>query len=210
MRIPLPAQLDPLTVRRLAVAVEEAREPILLVGACAGMDLAVTDEDATGWQALRRLFAALHHGPPSAAWVTGAMQGGGVGVVAACDHVLATPDATFALPELLFGLVPGAILPALVGRMGASGVRHLAMRATAVPAARAYDLGLVDVVGDDLERALLHLRRLDAGAVVELRRLLRPDYLAKVEAGIAASRARLPHAAPRLARWADGEVPWSR
>lgn len=210
MQLQLPPKLDLRRLSAFATAVRDATEPVLFTGACAGLDLSADLRDDRAWKAMRELLVALHEGPPTAAFATGAIQGGGVGLVCACDVVVATPDATFALPELLWGLVPGTILPAVRGRVGARGVRSLTMHATAVSAAEAHALGLVDRVAERPSGVLRHLSRLDAGAVRALRRLLHPTYVADVDAGIAASRAQVPSAEVRLARWEAGEVPWSR
>jgi enoyl-CoA hydratase/carnithine racemase len=207
--VDLPPTLNGRTLRALATSLTCATEPVLLVGTCAGLDPAAALGDEEPWQALRDVFMALWHGPPSAAWVSGPLRGGGLGLACACDRVHATSDATFALPELLLGLVPGAIGPAVRARIGPGGLRRLALRATAIDAEEALSMGLVDEVGGTERAALAHLRRLDRRAVRHLRRLTAPSFLAEVDAGITASRVRLRRAGPRLARWAAGEVPWS-
>ncbi len=208
-RVQLPEKLDLVRIRLLAEEIGGAEEPLLLVGTCAGLDLGADLDDDTAWDLLRELFVALHTGPPSAALVTGPVLGGGVGVVAACDVVVATPGATFGLPELVFGLIPGAIAPAMLGRLTAGDVRRLALGTDHLDAQQALALGLADHVADDARGVERHLPRLDPAAVRALRELLRPDYIAALDVGIAASRSRIPHAVPRLARWANGEVPWS-
>ncbi|MCA9492647.1 MAG: enoyl-CoA hydratase/isomerase family protein, partial [Myxococcales bacterium] len=185
------------------------REPILLVGHCAGLDPVGDWAEDQPWDALREVLRALWEGPPSAAFVDGPTSGGGVGLACACDQVLATPEASFALPELLLGLIPGAVGPAVRARVGAGGLRRLAMGATAVAVDEALRMGLVDAPARSEQAALTHLGRLDPDAVRALRHALWPTRLEDVDAGIAMSRARLATAAPRLRRWALGETPWS-
>jgi len=209
MRLSLPQRLDRSGLEGLCASIERASGPILLVGSCLGMDLSADLQDDRAWSAIRELFARLHEAPPTAAFATGDIRGGGMGLVCACDHVLATRDATFGLPELLLGLVPGAILPALRARIGAARVRQLAIRATAIDAEEAVRIGLVDEIVENERGAMRHLGRLDASSVAALRALLQPDYLAEIDRGIAASRARVPHARPRIERWENGEAPWS-
>src|ERR671933_604157 len=50
---------------------------------------------------------------PVIACVAGKVMGGGVGLVAACDMVLATPETSFMLPEVIVGLVPALTVPFL-------------------------------------------------------------------------------------------------
>lgn len=209
MRLTLPERLDRPGLEGLCASIEQARAPILLVGSCLGMDLSADLQDDRAWDAIRELFARLHEAPPTVAFATGDIRGGGMGLVCACDRVLSTEDATFALPELLLGLVPGAILPALRTRIGASQVRRLAIRATSIDAEEAVRIGLVDEIVENERAAMRHLGRLDASSVVALRALLHPDYLAQLDRGIAASRARVSHARPRIDRWQNGEAPWS-
>ena len=87
------------------------------------MDLsAAADGDITAaMDAFASALTAIRRAP-TVAFVDGDAHGGGCGLAAACDLVAATPKASFALPELLLGLVPGAILPALLDRMPAQKV----------------------------------------------------------------------------------------
>ena len=51
------------------------------------------------------------------ALVSGSVAGGGMGIVCACDYVVADSQSQFSLPEGLLGLIPGMILPALLNRL---------------------------------------------------------------------------------------------
>jgi len=205
----LPPKLGRDSLRGLVDALRQSDEPVMLRGACAGADLGGDLGDDEAWSSLRELFLALHLGPPTVAVVTGPVKGGGVGLVAACDVVLGADEASFALPELVFGLIPGAIAPALIRRIGGSGVARLALRPDPMPLEEALSAGLVDHHIRDERRVLRHLARLDPDAVRAMRRLLQPTYLQDIDAGIASSRAQLFHAEPRLKKWAQGEAPWS-
>jgi len=67
----------------------------------------------------------MHQAPkPLLAAVDGRSIGGGMGLACACDWVVATERATFALPELLWGLMPAIIWPVLTDRMAPHVVRH--------------------------------------------------------------------------------------
>lgn len=97
---------------------------------CAGMDLAQMEETATLpnaselWQhdseIYRDVVAAifsLHI--PTLAVVQGPAVAGGLGLVLACDMVLASDAATFSLPEPKRGIVAGLVTPLLMHRVGA-------------------------------------------------------------------------------------------
>lgn len=160
--------LDPDGIAALADAVRRAEAGgarALVIesagpGFCAGMDLAgALALDADGARATLGAYAAclerLRGGPMATiAVVEGPASGGGVGLAAACDLVIAGPAATFALPELRFGLLPAVILPALRARLGLQPIRRLALFGEAVSVAQAAAWGLVDVVTEGPEAAL--------------------------------------------------------
>jgi enoyl-CoA hydratase/carnithine racemase len=140
-----------------AIAVPEAHA-IALIGAgdgayCRGMDLAsvvVCGGDLPG--AIARFAAVLSRiglsTKPVIAMVDGDATGGGLGLAAACDVVLATFRSRFALPEALFGLVPGVVMPVLLERMPTQKARLLAITGASRSASWALAQGLVDEVVD--------------------------------------------------------------
>jgi methylglutaconyl-CoA hydratase len=103
-------------------------------------------------QAVRRLDALP---VPAVALVQGGCFGGGTGLVAACDVVVAADDAVFAISESRWGLMAGIILPQLVDAMGARHVRRYALTGERFDAAEARRVGLVHEVVPraDLEAA---------------------------------------------------------
>jgi isohexenylglutaconyl-CoA hydratase len=78
--------------------------------------------------------------------VTGAAIGGGCGLAAACDRVIAADDAVLAMPEVTLGVAPARIAPFVVRRLGASRARWLMLGGLRLPAAAALEAGLADVV----------------------------------------------------------------
>ncbi|EPH43875.1 enoyl-CoA hydratase/isomerase [Streptomyces aurantiacus] len=95
------------------------------------------------------------------AHVRGKANAGGVGLVAACDIVIADDSATFSLSELLFGLIPAVVLPYLIRRTGFQHAHYLAATTQTIDARQAHAWGLVDAVGPDSEALLRrHLQRL--------------------------------------------------
>jgi methylglutaconyl-CoA hydratase len=101
-------------------------------------------------QALAELMQTLNSLPkPTVALVQGAAYGGGVGLIACCDIVLAVQGATFCLSEVRLGLIPAVISPYVVQAMGARACRRYFQSAEAFTAPEARQLGLVhEVVAD--------------------------------------------------------------
>lgn len=83
---------------------------------------------------------------PTLALVHGGCFGGGTGIVAACDIVVASEDAIFAITEARWGVMAGPIFPQLNAAMGEHNVRRLALTCERFGAAAAREMGLVDEV----------------------------------------------------------------
>lgn len=206
---------------------EAADGPAVLVLAggaqvfCAGGDFQAVAQSAAVLdpEALYGLWQRLAQGPfVSVAAVRGKVNAGGVGLVAACDLVLAEPGASFALSELLFGLYPACVLPFLIRRVGEQRAHYLTLSTQAVDAAQALAWGLADVVEDPVDNALrkhlLRLRRLSKPAVAaykSYRTVLSPVLTAARPAAVAANRALFADADLRagIRRYvAEGKFPW--
>lgn len=80
------------------------------------------------------------------ACVEGAAMGGGCGLAAACDVVLATDTAVLATPEVTLGLPPAQIAPFVAARLGERQALRLMASGQRVNAAEALRIGLVDEV----------------------------------------------------------------
>ncbi|MFM8756729.1 MAG: enoyl-CoA hydratase/isomerase family protein [Limnohabitans sp.] len=76
--------------------------------------------------------------------VDGAAMGGGCGLAAACDIVLATEAAQFAMPEVTLGLPPAQIAPFVAARIGERQALRLMATGQRIGAAEGIRLGLVD------------------------------------------------------------------
>ncbi len=83
---------------------------------------------------------------PTVALVQGACFGGGTGIVAACDVVIATEDAIFSIAETRWGLMPGIIIPQLNDAIGVRQVRRYALTGERFGAEEARRIGLVHEV----------------------------------------------------------------
>jgi methylglutaconyl-CoA hydratase len=83
---------------------------------------------------------------PTVALVQGGCFGGGTGIVAACDVVIAADNAMFSIAETRWGLMAGIILPQLADAIGARQVRRYALTGERFGAQEARRIGLVHEV----------------------------------------------------------------
>jgi methylglutaconyl-CoA hydratase len=83
---------------------------------------------------------------PTLALVQGGCFGGGTGIVAACDVVIAADDAMFSIAETRWGLIAGIILPQLADAIGVRHVRRYALTGERFGAHEAQRIGLVHEV----------------------------------------------------------------
>jgi methylglutaconyl-CoA hydratase len=105
----------------------------------------------------QQVFAALANLPkPVVARVHGAARGGGVGLVAAADVVVASNAATFALTEVRLGIIPAMISPFVIARVGPARAQRLFLTAETFDAELAEAWGLVDhaVPEEELDQAV--------------------------------------------------------
>lgn len=83
---------------------------------------------------------------PTIAVVTGSAMGGGCGLAATCDRVIARDDAVFSMPEVTIGVAPAQIAPFVLRRLGPTRGRWLMLSAARLDALAALQAGLADVV----------------------------------------------------------------
>jgi methylglutaconyl-CoA hydratase len=150
---------------------------------CSGMDLAEAAGGGVQDQGVREfpdLLDALFTSPkPVVAVVRGPARAGGVGLLAACDVVVAAESATFAFSEVRLGLVPAVISAVVLPRMVPHVAHRLMLTGQAFDADSAAAGGLVDLVVPDADvdgevRAqLVHLTAGAPTALAETKRLLR-------------------------------------
>lgn len=128
----------------------------------ASMNLGL-EENAADAARMAAMFSAIDGCPaPVIARVHGAALGGGMGLCAVADIVLASADATFGFTETKLGLMPAVISPFVLPRIGEGAARALFVTGERFGSERAQRIGLVsEVVADE---AALHAR---VDAVVE-------------------------------------------
>ena len=122
---------------------------------CAGADFhwmgkmarAHLEENLDDSLKLADMLAALYRFPrPTIARVQGSAFGGGVGVAACCDIVVAAETAAFSFSEVRIGLVPACISPFVIRRIGEGRAREYFLTGERITAQRAYEIGYVNKV----------------------------------------------------------------
>jgi enoyl-CoA hydratase/carnithine racemase len=221
----LPARLDRAGLVAFSQQLDNgiaAGKPLVLTGAapgifCSGLDLDHQQVDMQRAQDFAALLIRVWEAPaPTIAVVDGPAIGGGLGLAAACDLVISTDQATFALPELLWGFVPAMIWPLITTRIAGPTARWWILSGHARTATEAHAAGLVnEIVAANkmttlIQRRVRECRRADTSAIPILRQLAGPDVAAAIRAGasITAERLATPHVQQRLAAYAAGDVPW--
>jgi methylglutaconyl-CoA hydratase len=145
---------------------------------CPGMDLsqmqqAATQPDAAQvWQADTRMYRQavqlLFERPiPTIALVQGGAFAGGLGLGLACDIMIATTDAVFALPEPKRGITAAIVTPFLVHRVGMGPAAYLLLSGESLSAQQAHQAGICQILAEpeQLEfRATQLVRTLLSGA----------------------------------------------
>jgi methylglutaconyl-CoA hydratase len=152
--------LDSATLSALGAALEQcAADPevrmLQLTGAgsvfCAGADLGEMQSQAQASEAenlaharkLAGILSALDSFPkPTLARVNGDGYGGALGLIAACDIVVAVDVAKFAFTEVRLGIIPAVVSPFVLGKIGESAALRYFLTAETMTAATLKEIGL--------------------------------------------------------------------
>jgi methylglutaconyl-CoA hydratase len=180
-----------LTAALAALAHDDAVRVVVLTGSgksfSAGADLNWMRRTSTYGEAenladakaLAKLMATLNELPkPTIARVNGAALGGGTGLVACCDIVVASSHAMFGTTEVRLGLIPAVIGPYVVAAIGVRQARRLMLTGERIGAAEAARIGLVHevVAADELDAAIAtlldHLLKGGPNALAAAKRLV--------------------------------------
>ena len=137
-------------------ASDERVRVVVLTGAgstfCAGFDLKEFSQPElarTIRDSSRRYHLAVWgFAKPMIAAVNGAALGGGFDLALLCDIRIATPDATFAHPEIKFGAPP--LFTPLQWIVGAGIARDLCLTGRKIDAVEAHRIGLVNTIADSV------------------------------------------------------------
>src|SRR5207249_3178362 len=101
------------------------------------------------------MLAAVDSCPaPLVARVQGFALGGGSGLVACADVVVAAPDATFGFTEVRLGIIPAVISPFVLAKIGAGAARRYFLTGERFGAETALRIGLVHELAEDLDAAV--------------------------------------------------------
>jgi len=155
---------------------------------------------------------------PVVAVVDGIAIGGGLGLAATADMVIASDRSTFGLPEALFGFVPAVILPLLLERMRPKDCRLWLLTGYSRTATEALGAGMVDLVcsveglQQETSRAIRRLSRVGTDAVRDVKRMTAHSELEPlVRKGVEATTKMLMNpevSGPFLKFFEDGSLPW--
>ena len=155
---------------------------------CAGADLNWMkrmagygyDQNLDDARALAKMLKTLDRmAKPTLARVHGPAFAGGVGLVAACDIAIGTPDAKFCLSEAKLGLSPATISPYVVRAIGERMARRYFLSAEVFDAEEAYRVGLLSGVSAsekldaEIGKILEHLLAGGPAALAKIKDLIR-------------------------------------
>lgn len=144
---------------------------------CSGGDLKywrhVPDGDEVS-RAGREVFARIEQLPkPTIAAINGPVIGDGLALALACDLRIASESATFRIPELAYGFIPGwGLIHRLVALVGRANASELLLTGRPVEAAESRAIGLVnEVIPSDrlINRALERAQEMAALSPTALR-----------------------------------------
>lgn len=135
---------------------------------CAGADLnwfysseqLSLEQNTERYRHLANLLLKIYQLPQiTIATVRGNVFGGGIGLMAACDFVLAEANTRFMFSEVKLGLLPATILPFVAKRLSVQNLRKWILTGNLFVVNEAHQIGLIDEIytDDNLERELSSL-----------------------------------------------------
>ncbi|MGA8655896.1 MAG: enoyl-CoA hydratase/isomerase family protein [Chthoniobacterales bacterium] len=137
------------------------------------------EENFTDAYRLATMLRTIYTCPqPVIARVQGDAYGGGVGLIAAADIVVAADNACFSLSEVKLGLIPATISPYVIRAIGVRAARRYFVTAERFDAAEAYRIGLVhkiaspDALDGAVESVVAAILQNGPGAVIKSKQLV--------------------------------------
>jgi methylglutaconyl-CoA hydratase len=175
---------------------------------CSGADLkeARSTAPASGAPTLPEILLEIWRSPkPVVAALSGVARAGGLGLVAACDIVIASDAISFACTEVRIGVVPAVISAVLLPRMSPAAVHQLFLTGLPFNAQWALQAGLVDLIAAP-ERLDSEVRRVtDAFALAAPGALAATKKLTRSQTAIADLQTRLGDLEKLSAHYFDSE-----
>jgi methylglutaconyl-CoA hydratase len=159
--------------------VDENGQPLLrilvITGAgrhfCAGADINMmrdagansAEENRADSERLDSLFNGLWSHPCfTIAAVQGVALGGGAGLIACCDHVIANENIKIALSEGKLGILPAVIGPYVYRRLGSACFRRLSMMASRIDGEEALRTGFIEKLVESEEQMIAEVDKVIA------------------------------------------------
>ena len=226
--ITIPALLSPESIadltRQLTVLEKENTRFIVLKGSndifCNGLDLRWVAYNESGnympdMQAYGEFLKKLQTGKSiTIAIVRGKAAGGGMGIVCACDYVIANTDSEFSLPEGLLGLIPGMIMPSLLNRLTPQQIKKMVLTGKSYSHEIAKEWGIADesVINENIEATLNEvvssMKSCKQASVTDIKQMLytsqiNKDDLAQLGMNILSAKLNEPETKERLQDLAD-------
>jgi isohexenylglutaconyl-CoA hydratase len=155
-------------------------------GDISGMNMEQLDETAAvaaTWEFNRvfgRMITTVNRAPQIiVAVLEGAVMGGGFGLACISDFAIADQRAMFSMPETGLGIIPAQIAPFVVGRIGLTQARRLALLGERIDGEEAVRLGIahtlthsIDELEEELQRVTSRIRLRAPCATAATKRLL--------------------------------------
>jgi len=136
---------------------------------CAGADInwmkdsgeASIEENEKDAKRLDELFYGIWSHPCfTIGLIQGVALGGGAGLIACLDHVIATDGSKIAMSEIKLGILPAVIGPYVYRRLGSAQFRRLAMLGSRINTDEALRIGFIDEVAKDEKDLLLNCEKI--------------------------------------------------
>ena len=141
---------------------------------CSGADL-------NSWnpEQLQELLKAISKCPiPTVAQVHGVCLGGGMGLISACDFIVALEETTFGFPEIQIGMIPAVIFPYISSKINNSTIRELFITGERFGNKRATELGLL-YHNNDIQSLISLIKRGGPSAQKKVKAMLNSSVLSK-------------------------------
>ena len=119
-------------------------------------------------KSLSELFLMIYEFPkPTIAAVNGAAIAGGCGLASVCDFIIAHPEnSKFGYPEVKIGFIPAIVSVFLIKKIGEGLAKQLLLEGALISGTRAYEMGLVNYLADNvLDESLILAKRINENSV---------------------------------------------